>query len=59
MINDIKSLRKAAGMTQQDFAKYFGIGYRTIQACEGKVNNCKPWILSLIEYKLRNEGYIK
>lgn len=54
----IKELRTATGMTQKQFAQYFGISQRTIEEWERGGRKCAEWILQLIEYKLKNEGLI-
>lgn len=59
----IKEMRTAAGMTQKAFSEYFGIPKRTIQDWESekptaKTARCLPYVLALIEYKLRKEGLI-
>lgn len=51
----IKELRKQTGMTQKQFADYFGIPYRTIQNWEGGVNKCPEYLLRLLQYKLEKE----
>ena len=51
-----KELRKQSGMTQKQFADYFGIPHRTIQNWEGNVNKCPEYLLNLMEYRLKNEG---
>lgn len=56
---DIKYLRKKTGMTQQEFANYFGMSKRTIQEWEGGRNKCADYLLDLIIYKLQKEGLIK
>lgn len=56
---NINELRKAAGMTQTEFAKYFGIPYRTVQKWDLGIRQCADYLLQLMEYKLRNEGIIK
>jgi DNA-binding transcriptional regulator YiaG len=55
----INELRKAAGMTQTQFANYFGIPYRTVQKWDLGTRQCADYLLRLMEYKLRNEGIIK
>lgn len=55
----IKELRKASGMTQQQFGDYFGIPKRTIQNWEAGVNKCPEYLLKLLEYKLKHEGLIR
>lgn len=56
---DIKELRTTAGMTQKTFAEYFEIPKRTIEDWEAGRRQCNQYILSLIEYKLRNEKLIE
>lgn len=58
-MNTIKELRKAAGMTQKEFAEYFGMSKRNVENWEGGLSNCPPYLLALIEYKLRKEGMLK
>lgn len=55
----IKSLRTASGMNITDFAKYFGIPYRTVQNWEREERKCPAYLLDLMEYKLIKEGIIK
>lgn len=50
-----KELRKASGMTQREFAKYFNIPRRSIENWEADSEKCKPYLLDLMEYKLRKE----
>ena len=54
----IRSLRKAAGLTQAAFADYFGIPLRTIEDWETMRRSCTPYLINLIEYKLIREGLI-
>lgn len=54
-----KELRTASGMTQKAFAEYFGISKRAIESWEGGKRECPEYLLSLMEYKLRNEGIIR
>lgn len=56
---NIKSLRSATGMTQKAFGDYFGIPLKSIQGWEYNSRKCPPYLLSLIEYKLRKEGLIE
>lgn len=51
----VKELRKASGMTQQQFGDYFGIPKRTIQNWEAGVNKCPEYLLKLLEYKLEHK----
>lgn len=54
-----KELRIESGMTRQQFCEYFGIPYRTVQDWELGTRQCLPYLLDLMEYRLRNEGVIK
>lgn len=56
---NIKQLRDASGMTQKAFAEYFGIPKRTVENWEGEKRECPPYLLDLMEYKLKKEGIIK
>lgn len=53
----IKEIRKQTGMTQAEFAGYFGISVRTIEAWESR-RNAPEYLVKLMEYKLINEGKI-
>lgn len=55
----IKELRTASGMTRQQFTEYFKIPYRTLQDWELENRSCPPYVIELIEYKLRKEGFMK
>ena len=52
---DIKELRIRTGMTQKEFAKYFNIPKRTIENWEGGQRTPPPYVVELIEYKIRKE----
>lgn len=54
----IKELRKASGMTQAEFAEYFSISVRTIEAWESR-REAPDYLTKLMMYKLINEGIIK
>lgn len=56
---NIKQLRTLSGMTQKQFSNYFGIPLRTLEDWETEKSECKSYIISLIQYKLENEGLIK
>jgi DNA-binding transcriptional regulator YiaG len=58
MPNRILDLRTASGMSRKDFAAYFGLPYRTLQAWEIGDREAPEYLVDLIEYKLRNEGKI-
>jgi transcriptional regulator with XRE-family HTH domain len=54
----IKEIRKQTGMTQAEFAEYFAISVRTIEAWESR-RNAPEYLTKLMEYKLKNEGLMK
>lgn len=54
-----KELRVLSGMNMTAFGQYFGFPYRTMQHWESGTRNCPVYLLSLIEYKLRKEGFIQ
>ena len=54
----LKELREASGMTRNQFAEYFGIPYRTIQDWELGNRKCNDYVLDLMEYKLKHEGFL-
>lgn len=53
-----KELRKASGMNMADFAKHFNIPYRTVQNWEMEVRKCPEYLLDLMHYKLKKEGFV-
>lgn len=54
----IKDLRTASGMNIKQFSEYFSIPYRTIQHWEQSTRECLPYLIELMEYKLRKEGLL-
>ena len=57
--DNIKDLRAATKMTQQSFADYFGVSLRTIQKWEYGERPIKPYLINLMEFKLRKCAVIK
>lgn len=55
----IKEMRKAAGMTQQQFAELLRIPKRTLQDWEYEKAKTPEYTEFLIEYYLRHEEHIK
>ncbi len=59
----LKELREKAGMTQAEFAEYFGISKRNIENWESTSptsrRKCPDYLICLMEYKLCNENIIK
>jgi DNA-binding transcriptional regulator YiaG len=51
-----RELRQQSGMTQQQFAEYFGIPKRTIENWDSGKNKCPQYLLDLIAYKLNKEN---
>ena len=51
----LAELRKSYGMSRPQFAKYFGIPYRTVQNWELGLRECHDYLLNLMQYKLENE----
>ena len=61
-MSPIKHLIMLTGMTQQQFATHLGIPKRTIESWVSDSKNarrCPEYLVSLIEYYLPKEGYIK
>ncbi len=58
-MNEFKNLREASGMNKTQFAKYFGIPFRTVQDWELGNRKCNDYMLDLMEYKLKHEGLIR
>jgi DNA-binding transcriptional regulator YiaG len=56
---EFKELRKLSGMTQVQFAEYFEIPKRTIEEWDRNACKCSPYLLKLMEYKLRKENIIE
>lgn len=59
-----KELRERSGMTRTQFAEYFGIPYRTVQAWElhgesKESRKCPEYLLRLMEYKLKHEEMVR
>ena len=58
MPNKILDLRTASGMSRSQFAEYFDVPYRTVQDWELGNRTAPEYLISLMEYKLRNENKI-
>ena len=54
----IKELRIKSGMTQKEFAEYFGISKRSIENWEGGQRECPSYLLELMQYKLEHENLL-
>ena len=55
---EFRELRKATGMSQRKFASYFGIPRRTVENWDSGVNECSPYIINLMHYKLEKENML-
>lgn len=55
----IKEIREQAGMSRERFCEYFKIPYRTLQNWELEIRDCPDYLVDLIEYKLRAEGFLR
>ena len=49
-------MKENSGMNWKQFAEYFQIPYRTIQDWERGNRKMPPYLLRLMEYKLKIEG---
>ena len=56
---NFKDLRERSKMNVPKFAKYFNIPYRTVAGWEAETRTCPPYLLELMEYKLKKEGIIE
>lgn len=55
----VKKLRELTGMSQSQFANYFGMTKYSIQNWEQGKRECPKYLLDLMEYKLRKEEIVK
>lgn len=54
----IKEMRTETGMTQKQLAELLDVPRRTLQNWELGTRECPQYIVALIEYFLRSEGYL-
>ena len=54
----IKEMREVTGLSQSKFANAIGVPVRTLQYWEQDKRTPPPYVVALIEYKLRNEKLI-
>lgn len=57
MKDKLISLREETGMNRREFAEYFGIPYRTMQDWELGNRKMPEYLLRLMMYKVKMEGY--
>ena len=55
----LEAAREQSGMTQKEFANYFGIPYRTVQDWFAGRRQMPEYVLRLIIYKLEMEKKVK
>ena len=55
----IRSMRDETGLTQAGFAEVIGVRRETINKWEQQKGMQPQYVLDLIAYKLRMQGYIK
>lgn len=53
-----EQLRRKSGMNKTEFSEYFEIPFRTVQNWENGSRKCPPYLMKLMEYKLKKEGFI-
>lgn len=52
---EVLELRQSTGMSRSDFAKYFGIPYRTLQDWELGNRHMPDYLFRLMAYKVKME----
>ena len=56
--NPFKKLRQQSGMMLNEYAEYFSIPERLLELWEEGTRSCPPYLLELMQYKLKNENII-
>jgi DNA-binding transcriptional regulator YiaG len=59
MAEDVKHLRKLAGLTQKQFSARLSIPLRTIEDWDSGKREPPEYVVRLIEYYLEHEGLIE
>lgn len=52
---EFKKIRESTGMNRKDFADYLGVPYRTMSDWEHGLRTMPPYVMDLIEFKVRTE----
>ncbi len=56
----IKEIRKSTGLSQSEFGRRLGgIPLRTIQNWESGTNQCPPYVVDLIAYRVDNDPRLR
>lgn len=54
----VRKLVEKTGMTQKQFAEYFGIPFRTLQNWVLGQEKCRDYWIELMQYELQKEGLL-
>lgn len=54
-MNNIRDLRKKAGLTQRELANWLEIPLRTLESWERGIRKCPEWANKLVQEKMLNE----
>ena len=57
--NSINDILKEMNVTQYRFAKILNIPQTTVNNWAREIRKCPDYVLELIVYKLKNEGYLE
>ena len=57
MRDKIKELRESTGMNRKEFCEYFGISYRTVTEWERGTRKMPDYVLRLLAYRIKMEGF--
>lgn len=55
----ISEIKAESGFTQRQLSEHLGIPLRTVEDWLSHRRSCPPYVLSLIEFRLRAEGIIR
>lgn len=55
IMNNIRDLRKKAGLTQRELANWLEIPLRTLESWERGIRKCPEWANKLVQEKMLNE----
>ena len=53
----MKELRESTGMNRKEFCEYFGIPYRTVTEWERGTRKMPDYVLRLLAYRIKMEGF--
>lgn len=54
-MTDVRELREGLGLSRADFARRYGIPYRTVEDWEAGRRTPAPWALALLERVIQAE----